>query len=504
MAKISTDLMEMILRECARAAPQPWYPSAYAQETGLAREELDASLDELRLGGLIRLTDWVQGRGQGYTLTPEGQALLDSPRLLERLRANGVARRPVAPPATRPWRADERPTAWDRGEQVRAALMGRSTPRVTRVLLFLNLLVFAYGCALALRNQIPLNDFIGGTNAAALEISHQTGALRPEDIIVGQEWWRLLTCCFVHFGLLHLGVNMFSLYVIGPLVERMWGSWGYLVLYLVSGLVGSCSMMVFSNFNNGAGASGALWGIMVSVAAWVFLNRNYLPRQLVSAWSRQLLLVFVVNVLISNLPGISAAAHFGGGIAGLAVAVPLHYVRYSRGLLRWLAILGIVAVPMVALAAVQYRIEPFQEQGKAVHIFKLKYLPEIRKALKAELTVYRGAQLAQLLATPMEKRRDDADAAQISSKVRELLKQLKETMNALATSDATQQPVVVELLGIGRAYVQAAGQFYQALEICLDDQQIWTRNKERTLAELNRRLLTSRADAEKIVEELSR
>src|SRR5208282_4150701 len=121
MAKTSTDLLEIILRECAASGTQPWYPSVYAQETGVPREALDASCDELRLGGLVRLTDWVQGRGQGYVLTPEGMEAVQSPRLLGRLRAEGVPA-PTAPTATTPGvRADGRTTTWDRGEDARAA-----------------------------------------------------------------------------------------------------------------------------------------------------------------------------------------------------------------------------------------------------------------------------------------------------------------------------------------------------------------------------------------------
>jgi membrane associated rhomboid family serine protease len=241
---------------------------------------------------------------------------------------------------------------------------------VTLILLFLNLLVFAFGCALAVRGQVPLNDFIGGGGPNAirtenvLTILHQTGAIQRKDLVANGEWWRLLTCCFVHIGLLHLAVNMYSLYVVGPLLERMWGTWRFLVLYLIAALVGSCTMVLFSvpKFI-GAGASGALWGIMASMATWVFLNRGHLPRQLVSAWKRSLLIVFILNVFITyGFPSVSASAHFGGGIAGLVVAVPLEYVRYSHGWRRWLAAAAVAAVPLAALAFVHHDIAGERER----------------------------------------------------------------------------------------------------------------------------------------------
>ena len=63
-ANLSPDLLEIILRDCAEAAPQPWYPAAYVQATGVPRDALDSSLDQLRLGGLVRLTDWVKDQGR--------------------------------------------------------------------------------------------------------------------------------------------------------------------------------------------------------------------------------------------------------------------------------------------------------------------------------------------------------------------------------------------------------------------------------------------------------
>src|SRR6267378_5751680 len=105
--------LEMILRLCAAEAPKPWYPSVYTQTTGEPRDRLDPHLDRLRLGGFVQLTDWVQGKGQGYALTPAGGQLLEQPRLLARLRNGDL-----------PPRRDEvrRPTGaaafstWERGE----------------------------------------------------------------------------------------------------------------------------------------------------------------------------------------------------------------------------------------------------------------------------------------------------------------------------------------------------------------------------------------------------
>ena len=117
MANPNTELLEIILRECAAARPQPWYPSEYARATGVPRAPLDDALDELRANGLVHLTPWVEGHGQGYQLTQHGMEVLVQPRLLARLRQGQVtpapAERPVETPETRHALSGQRRTLFD-------------------------------------------------------------------------------------------------------------------------------------------------------------------------------------------------------------------------------------------------------------------------------------------------------------------------------------------------------------------------------------------------------
>src|SRR6058998_1412428 len=98
MASAGSELLETLLRQCQATAPEPLYAGAYAQTSGLPREQIDAALDQLRLAGLIRLTDWAQGRGQGYTLTPAGTEALQNLKFLQRLRHKGATPLPVEKP----------------------------------------------------------------------------------------------------------------------------------------------------------------------------------------------------------------------------------------------------------------------------------------------------------------------------------------------------------------------------------------------------------------------
>jgi membrane associated rhomboid family serine protease len=362
------DLLQTILRCCAAAAPEPWYPKAYAETAGVPRDRLDLPLEQLRLAGLIRLTDWVQGRGQGYALTPLGARALERPRLLGQLHDGKWKQTslpeqppPLHPPGTR---------LYQKRTQLQEELQNAGPPIVTRLLLFANIIVFLWGLHLASQRGLPQAYYIKGgdtfaPNAAAghnpgdrilyYQLLHDLGGLDPGDILDGR-WWRLLTCCFVHGGLLHLGMNMYALLVLGRIVEQMWGHWRFLLIYLISGLGGSCAAMIFRPSVGLVGASGALCGILGSVASFIFLNRQVLARTFIVAWRTNLL----INLLILVAMGyylrdfVSNEGHFGGAAVGLVVAAALNFQRFSSGWRRWLALAAALAVPVACLGALAY------------------------------------------------------------------------------------------------------------------------------------------------------
>jgi hypothetical protein len=146
------------------------------------------------------------------------------------------------------------------------------------------------------------------------------------------------------------------------------------------------------------GASGAIFGLMGSLIIWIVLNRQHIG-PIPSRWLRQLMIVLVINVVFSALPGISAAAHFGGGIAGVVLAVVLYEHRFGRGLRRWLAFAGVPAFFLLSVGAVVAEVKwnpawdpldweaarlpeslPFREQ--AARIEREKVIPAIRPSLR--------------------------------------------------------------------------------------------------------------------------
>src|SRR5262245_43972428 len=78
------DLSLRILEACSRAAPAAMFPAQFAAEVNLDRSILDSALDRLRLNGYLQIADWVQGKGQGYTLTAAGADALRDPARLDR------------------------------------------------------------------------------------------------------------------------------------------------------------------------------------------------------------------------------------------------------------------------------------------------------------------------------------------------------------------------------------------------------------------------------------
>ena len=181
-------------------------------------------------------------------------------------------------------------------------------PWVTRALAGANVLVFllteAAGGVLLRADGDRFIDW--GSNFAPL-----TGA---------GEWWRLATAMFLHFGLLHLLFNTWALWVIGSLVERLYGHARFTAIYAVAGLAGGLASMTWNPIANSAGASGAIFGIIGAQLAFFMRGGHRIPAAVVRA-QRNSTLGFIAYAVVFGLvvPGIDNAAHLGGLAAGFAL-----------------------------------------------------------------------------------------------------------------------------------------------------------------------------------------
>jgi len=135
------------------------------------------------------------------------------------------------------------------------------------------------------------------------------------------QWWRLFTAMFVHFGIVHLALNMWALWDIGRLVERLYGRPRFVVLYLVSGVVGNLlSLAIQGNQAVSGGASGAIFSLYGALLVFLLRERRQVDRSefkwLFGAASIFTLLILGMGLIV---PGIDNAAHVGGLITGALV-----------------------------------------------------------------------------------------------------------------------------------------------------------------------------------------
>lgn len=158
-------------------------------------------------------------------------------------------------------------------------------------------------------------------------------------LVADGEWWRLVTSMFLHYGLIHVGLNMLVLWFIGPALEDYFGHWRYALLYVVSGLAGSAGALIVSPNALTVGASGAIWGLM-GAAVVLEARRIYV-------FGGQAMGLVVFNLIFTLLiPGVSLGGHIGGGIGGAVAALVFSSLRRNPRL----ATLSVAAVGVASFA----------------------------------------------------------------------------------------------------------------------------------------------------------
>jgi membrane associated rhomboid family serine protease len=211
-------------------------------------------------------------------------------------------------------------------------LMARD-PYVTYLLIAINVAMF------------PLtNDLHGGIGGTLKPLGRELALYGPA--VAQGEDYRLISAAFVHYGLLHLALNMYALYLIGGVFERYIGPARFLAVYLISALAGSFGALLVTPHTPTVGASGAIFGLMGAL----FIFERQRGMALMGGSIGGLILV---NLLFTfGIPGISIGGHVGGLIGGGLVAFALS--GYGRGHLAYgrlgvLSGLGVAAVGVGSL-----------------------------------------------------------------------------------------------------------------------------------------------------------
>jgi membrane associated rhomboid family serine protease len=181
-------------------------------------------------------------------------------------------------------------------------------PEVTFALIAINVAAFLAEGNLSIGGQPTDSVYLKGALLGSLP------GLPGQGVAHGQ-WWRIITSGFLHENLLHIGFNMYVLYILGQMLEPVLGRFRFGMIYFVSLLAGSLGALIVSPHTLTVGASGAVFGLMGAAA--VEMRARQIPIMQSGVGG-----LILINLVISfTLPGISWGGHIGGLIGGTIVAL---------------------------------------------------------------------------------------------------------------------------------------------------------------------------------------
>ncbi len=208
---------------------------------------------------------------------------------------------------------------------------------------------------------IGLNTALALVDGFTNELISRLFWARGFDVYYG-DYWRPLAAGFAHATPMHIMMNMYSLFVLGKLIEPLYGTKRFLLIYFVALLGGSALSLALSDPNTAMlGASGAIFGLFGALLGYLFSRTGSWQGVWSTPYGRQLIIVLALNTYLSLLPGISLLGHLGGFVPGFFLGV-----FYERKMSRrastndhatyWLVIVG---VPLLNI----YSCIPFNRSG---------------------------------------------------------------------------------------------------------------------------------------------
>jgi rhomboid protease GluP len=184
-----------------------------------------------------------------------------------------------------------------------------ATP-ITKILLAVNIAVFLLMAVNGIANKGFGDD----------DPFFRWGANFGPAVLNGQ-YWRLVTAVFLHGGLWHVAVNMWSLWQLGNLAERLLGRNAYLGLYLLSGIAGNILSIAVNPLVLSVGASGAVFGLAGALIAILIFVRLDAPPDQIARLRNNLISVVIINLILGGMIAhIDNFAHVGGLVCGFSIA----------------------------------------------------------------------------------------------------------------------------------------------------------------------------------------
>jgi rhomboid protease GluP len=198
-----------------------------------------------------------------------------------------------------------------------------------------------------------LMTLAGGTTNDATLLGF---GVKANNLIDHGEYWRFITPVFIHIGLLHLFFNSYALWMVGPQVEKLYGSARFVLLYVLTGIGGVLGSYTFKPEVFSAGASGAIFGLFGVLLVFGLRHRRHVPPFFSRALITGVLPTILVNLLIGfSTPRIDNSAHIAGLIGGMALAAVVPFERPNSstpplfGAVQYL-LLGAVVLSFVQVA----------------------------------------------------------------------------------------------------------------------------------------------------------
>ena len=293
---------------------------------------------------------------------------------------------------------------------------------------------------------------------------------QTNELLRNGEWFRLITPAFVHIGLLHLGMNSYVLWTIGPLVEKLYGSSRFLLIYLLTAAGGSFASFLNHGLKNdaigaSAGASGAIFGLFGVVAVFSYKYRHDLPPSFIRSLKSGILPAIAINLVIGfSIKIVDNAAHIGGLLTGAALALLIPYIRTSsrhRNSAVGLAILSLCVAVVLASFAFAYRQSSQHLSRRASKVESL--LDNFSAADRAMVNVFRSAgknaswkpskqEIAQLEEAANRLEKSAAPDAKTEQLRLELLRLLREQQQVISRENS--QPLDAQLEANGEAFLK--------------------------------------------------
>ncbi|MCF6244811.1 MAG: rhomboid family intramembrane serine protease [Sulfurovum sp.] len=177
--------------------------------------------------------------------------------------------------------------------------------KITNTLIALNIIIYFITAFLS-KNIMDID----------IETLVNMGAIFGPYTVIDAQWWRLGTAMFLHGGMTHLLMNMFSLYLIGRGFESYFDTKSYIAIYIFSGILGSLVSLYMHPQSVGVGASGAIFGVFGGLTGFFLAHREHIKEH-TKAFMKDFAIIIGINLVIGlSIPSVDMSAHIGGLVAG--------------------------------------------------------------------------------------------------------------------------------------------------------------------------------------------